>query len=110
MPPPYDRHVFICTNDRPGDDARGSCTARGAEAVREAFKQKLKERGLKSQVRANASGCLDNCAAGVAVVVYPEAVWYQKVTAADVDEIIESHLIGGRPVERLRWPAPACPR
>jgi (2Fe-2S) ferredoxin len=36
------------------------------------------------------------------VVVYPDAIWYGHVTEADVDEIIESHIVGGHPVERLR--------
>jgi (2Fe-2S) ferredoxin len=36
--------------------------------------------------------------------VYPEAVWYGRVTIGDVDEIIDSHIIGGQPVERLLIP------
>jgi len=60
------------------------------------------ERGMKGRVRANAAGCLDQCARGVTVVVYPEQVWYGGVTAADVSEIVDSHLVGGVPVDRLR--------
>ncbi len=48
----------------------------GGEAVREALKVELARRGLKGQVRANAAGCLDACAHGPTVVVYPEGVWY----------------------------------
>jgi (2Fe-2S) ferredoxin len=70
--------------------------------LQKAFKLKLAERGLKGKVRANQSGCLDQCEHGPNVVVYPEAVWYGGVTLADVDEIVESHIIGGRAVERLR--------
>ncbi|HEV8048747.1 MAG TPA: (2Fe-2S) ferredoxin domain-containing protein [Terriglobales bacterium] len=66
------------------------------------FKQKLAERGLKSTVRANQSGCLDQCEHGPNLVVYPDAVWYGGVTLADVDEIIDSHIVGAKPVERLR--------
>ena len=98
---PYKQHVFICTNRRPEGDPRGSCAATNGDAVRDAFKEAIKARGLKG-VRANASGCLDQCAQGCAVVVYPEAVWYGKVTPADVPEIVERHLAGGEPVERLR--------
>jgi len=75
--------------------------------VKEALKAALKARGLQSRVRANSAGCLDACEHGVAVVVYPEGVWYGGVTAADVPEIVESHLVGGVPVERLvirDWP------
>jgi len=55
-------------------------------------------------VRANKAGCLDQCEVGPTVVVYPEAVWYSHVTPADVDEIIDSHIIGGKPVQRLIIP------
>ncbi len=98
---PYRRHVFICTNRRPEDDPRGCCAAKGSDAVRDRFKETLGARGVKG-VRANASGCLDQCANGCTVVVYPDAVWYGHVTVDDVDEIVERHLIGGEPVERLR--------
>ena len=52
-------------------------------------------------MRANAAGCLDQCQHGCAVVVYPEQVWYGRVTVEDVPEIIEKHLLGGQVVERL---------
>jgi (2Fe-2S) ferredoxin len=95
-------HVFVCENRRDESDPRGSCAARGSEAVRQAFKTELARRGLKGEVRANAAGCLDACALGPTVVVYPEGVWYGRVRPEDVPEIVERHLIGGEPVERLR--------
>ena len=48
------------------------------------------------------AGCLDACSQGPAVVVYPEGVWYGHVKVEDVPEIVESHLVRGQPVERLR--------
>lgn len=100
--PVLERHVFVCENRRPDGDPRGCCAAKGGAEVREALKQAAKDRGLKGRVRVNAAGCLDQCAHGVTVVVYPEAVWYGGVTLADVDAIVDEHLVGGRPVERLR--------
>jgi (2Fe-2S) ferredoxin len=100
----FARHLFVCTNQRPAGDPRGCCADKGSAEVAEAFKRRLHERGLKRIVRANKAGCLDQCARGVTVVVYPDGVWYGGVTPADVDEIIEAHVIGGRPVERLRIP------
>ena len=102
MPPPYQRHVFVCTNERPASDPSGCCKAKGSEAVLAALKKAAKEKGLAGKVRVNSSGCLDGCAQGVSVVVYPDAVWYGKVTQADVEEIVASHLVEGRPVDRLR--------
>jgi len=108
----FRRHVFVCENRRPAGDPRGCCAERGGGAVREALKAELKGRGLQAQVRANGAGCLDACEHGATVVVYPDGIWYAGVTPADVPEIVESHLVGGRPVERLRiraWDAPRSP-
>lgn len=99
--PPYERHVFVCENRRDPADPRGCCAEKGSVEIRARMKEAAKAAGLKGRVRVNAAGCLDQCARGVTVVVYPEAVWYGGVTLADVDEIVREHLVLGRPVERL---------
>jgi (2Fe-2S) ferredoxin len=99
--PKFEKHIFVCGNQRPPGNPRGCCDPSGQAKLQKLFKQKLAERGLKGKVRANQSGCLDQCEHGPNVVVYPEAVWYGHVTEADVDEIVETHIIGGKPVERL---------
>ncbi len=66
------------------------------------MKEALHKRGLKGTVRANAAGCLDACANGPSVVVYPEGVWYTLKTRDDAMEVIERHLLQGEVVERLR--------
>src|SRR5437763_11000121 len=99
--PHYEKHIFICTNRRDPGNPKGDCASKGSEAIREAFKKGLHDRGLKGRMRANAAGCLDQCAYGPTVVVYPEQVWYTVPTPADAEEIIEKHLVGGVPVERL---------
>jgi len=95
----------VCTNERTPDDPRGSCTARGSAEVAAALKAKAHACGLKRIVRVNKAGCLDQCAHGVTLVVYPEGVWYGGVTTADVDELVESHLVRGEPVRRLELAA-----
>jgi (2Fe-2S) ferredoxin len=100
--PSLEKHVFICINQREPGNPKGDCASKGGEAVREEFKRQLHDRGLKGRMRANAAGCLDQCARGVTVVVYPEQVWYGGVRREDVAEIVEQHLIGGVPVDRLR--------
>lgn len=100
--PPFSRHIFICCNRREPDHPRGSCDPTQEERLQKAFKKALAERGLNRTVRANKSGCLDQCEHGPTVVVYPDAVWYGHVTEDDVAEIVERHIVGGEPVARLR--------
>jgi len=102
--PKFQRHLFICVNERDPSDARGCCASRGAAEVAAAFKKKLYEAGFKRVIRPNKAGCLDQCEHGVTVVVYPDNVWYGHVTVGDVDEIISEHLVHGRTVERLVIP------
>ena len=83
---------------------RGSCDPDGSEALQKAFKKALAERGINRRIRANKSGCLDQCEKGPTVVVYPEGIWYGRVTLDDVDEIVDAHIVGGRPVARLLMP------
>lgn len=102
--PGFDRHVFVCTNERAAGHPRGCCKSKDGVAVRDRLKQELTARGLSKLIRANNAGCLDQCEHGVSVVVYPEQVWYGKVTVDDVTEIVERHLIGGEIVTRLLMP------
>lgn len=99
--PSFQRHVFVCINERAADHPRGSCKLRGGVEVRDRLKSELTARGLSKTIRANNAGCLDQCEQGVTVVVYPEQVWYGHVTVDDIAEIVEKHLIGGQVVTRL---------
>ena len=98
----FERHLFICTNQREPGSARGSCSREGKDELQKLFKEAISAAGLKAAVRANKSGCLDQCEHGPTVVVYPEAVWYGFVQPEDVAEIVREHVVHGRPVERLR--------
>lgn len=103
MPETYYRHhVFFCTNQR--EAGKTSCNNCGAQGMRDYAKARTKALGLAGpgQTRINSAGCLDRCAEGPVVVVYPEAVWYTYVDQDDIDEIIDEHLVHGRVVERLR--------
>jgi len=97
-------HVLVCTGK--------SCSAVGSAEVRDAFERELKARGL--QYGKETKGCNPNgsvvltecgsvgfCAIGAAVMIYPDGVWYAQVRASDVPEIVEEHIVNGRPVKRL---------
>lgn len=101
---PIRQHIFVCTGK--------SCSARDSAEVRDAFESELKARGILFGKQAkgknpNGSIVLTDCASvgfcaiGPTVLVYPDGTWYAQVRASDVTEIIEEHLLNGRPVERL---------
>ena len=97
----YEKHIFVCTNQRPDGAPRVSCgEQRGMEIINR-FKELIAQNGLRASVRAQKAGCFDICESGPNVIVYPEGVFYGKVTAQDVDEIVKEHLLQNRPVKRL---------
>jgi (2Fe-2S) ferredoxin/ferredoxin len=98
---PFERHVFVCTSGEYCPVTDGN-----SKEIHKAFKDLSKKAGLKGKVRINNSGCLDQCGHGPMVVVYPEGVWYSHITLTDVALIVDEHLIGGKPVEHLRYHPP----
>jgi (2Fe-2S) ferredoxin len=97
----YERHVFFCCNHREAPEA--CCANFGAAELHAYAKKRIKDLGLSGEgkFRMNKAGCLDRCTEGPVLVVYPEAVWYTYVDRADIDEIIDRHVIGGEVVTRL---------
>ena len=98
----YRHHIFFCLNRR--EDGRACCADHDSERLQGYAKDRVKQLGLSGagKVRVNKAGCLDRCEQGPVAVVYPEGVWYTFVDEKDIDEIIDSHLVEGKPVERLR--------
>jgi (2Fe-2S) ferredoxin len=85
----YKYHVFFCLNQRDADAPRPSCANCNAQAMQEHAKKRVKQLG------------------GPVVVVYPEGTWYTYVDETDIDEIVDSHLVNGKVVERLLIDQPA---
>lgn len=102
MTPYFKYHVFFCVNQREAGEA--CCAAKGAQAMRDYAKQKIKALKLagKGQCRISNAGCMDRCGEGPVLVVYPEGTWYTYVDQDDIDEIIDEHLVHGRVVKRLQ--------
>lgn len=99
--PYYQHHVFFCTNKR--EDGRACCQDHNAQEMRDYLKKRVKEQKLagKNKIRINNAGCLDRCALGPVLVIYPDETWYRYSSREDLDEILEMHLKGGQKVDRL---------
>ena len=67
------------------------------------MKSKIKSLDIrgKGMVRVNRAGCFDRCSEGPLLVIYPQGTWYRFIDEKDIDEIIESHILAGKSVERL---------
>lgn len=97
----YQRHVFVCINERPSGHPKGCCLEKGSAQVRDLLKAELQKRGFSKLVRVNNAGCLDACEHGVTLVIYPEGIWYGGVTVHDVPEIIDRTIVDGEIIQRL---------
>ena len=87
-------HVFVCTNERPPESARGCCAGRNSLDILTRLKRAARAEGL-DDVRGNKAGCLDNCERGPSCVVYPEGTWYTLPDDDDGLSRILQHLKGG---------------
>lgn len=90
----FDRQVLVC--------GVAGCASENSLNIYKRFKS-LVELAKLSRVRVGQTGCFGLCAAGPVVVVYPDGTFYSHVKAEDVDEIVQSHLINNKPVERLLY-------
>ena len=92
------RYLFVCVNRRPDTAPKGSCAARGSEAVHAALKAELGARGMAAlAARACTSSCLDACTSGVTILVEPDHVFLGHVTVADVPDIVDGLATGELP-------------
>ncbi len=95
----YRSHVLVC--------AGAGCVSSGCHAVAEALRAGLQRFGLEKEIKVVSTGCVGSCDLGPVLITYPEGVFYQRVKPEDVAEIVESHLLKGRLVERLLYHRPA---
>jgi (2Fe-2S) ferredoxin len=97
----YEKHIFVCTNQRDTKNPKGSCASKETD-LRFEFVKELRRNGLHNKVRANKTGCLDLCARGPVVVIYPNGIWYENVTKSDVKIIIEKSIKKNSIIDRLK--------
>ena len=87
-----EKHILVCHGT--------GCTSSKSPQILENFNKLIKEKELKN-VRVIKTGCFGLCAKGPIVIIRPEDTFYAMVTPDDCKEIIESHIMGGKVVERL---------
>ena len=95
----YRSHVIVC--------AGAGCVSSGCRAVSEALRSELVRQGLSDEIKVVETGCVGSCDLGPVIIAYPEGVFYQRLKAEDVPDIVQEHLLKGRPVERLLYRRPA---
>jgi len=96
----YNPHVFVCMAEADVSPGRTCCGAKGAVELMAHMRMHAKGKGVTG-IRINRADCLQRCELGPVMVLHPEGVWYAYRTKEDVEEIVETHIIGGGRVERL---------
>ncbi len=91
----YKRQVLVCGGT--------GCTSSGSPKLINILKERLAEKGVADEVEVTMTGCFGLCALGPIMIVYPEGTFYSRVEADTLDEIIDSHIIGGTPVEKYLY-------
>ncbi|NLK09072.1 MAG: NADH-quinone oxidoreductase subunit NuoF [Firmicutes bacterium] len=89
----YRTHVLVC--------AGAGCVSSNCKAVESALQEQLAKVGLAEEVKVIETGCIGTCDLGPVMVIYPEGVFYQKLTPEDAEEIVNEHILKGRVIERL---------
>jgi len=79
------------------------CEALGVKGVLQAFKEEFKKQGLEGKIEIKETGCLGFCEKGPRIVVYPEEIFYFKVKATDVPEIVSKTVVNKEIIERLLY-------
>ncbi len=95
----YRSHLLVC--------AGTGCVASKSLAVKRALEAEIVKHNLGDEVLVVGTGCNGFCAAGPVMVVYPEGIFYQRLKPEDMPQLVEEHLLQGRPVERLMFTDPA---
>ena len=91
----YRSHVMVCGGT--------GCTSSNSDKIAAAFEAEILATGLENEVKVIRTGCFGLCALGPIVVIYPEGSFYSMVKEEDVKEIVDEHLLKGRPVTRLLY-------
>ncbi len=93
------RHIVLCGGT--------GCLSNHSKEIRERFEEVIAERNVGDRVTVNQVGCFGFCSQGPFVKIYPEDTLYRLVKIEDVEEIVDTDIIGGVVVDRLLYEDPA---
>jgi NADH:ubiquinone oxidoreductase subunit F (NADH-binding)/(2Fe-2S) ferredoxin/ferredoxin len=88
-------HVLVCGGT--------GCITSGCKEIEKELRNQLEINNLTNEIKITVTGCVGSCDLGPIIIVYPEAIFYQKLRVSDVKEIVEEHLLKGRPVPSLMY-------
>ncbi|MDI3537032.1 MAG: NADP-reducing hydrogenase subunit HndC [Eubacteriaceae bacterium] len=77
------------------------CTSSGSQVLAQELRKELVKHDILEEIEIIVTGCFGLCELGPVVIVYPEGTFYSRVEASDIPEMVEEHLVKGRPLERL---------
>jgi (2Fe-2S) ferredoxin len=95
-------HIFVCAGSKLTGDKLGMCNTRGGQTLVRKIIDEIEDRELSNEVMLSTTSCFGVCDKGPVVVLYPEGVWYGSVDAEKIEQIFDSHVEGGIPVDSLR--------
>ena len=95
-----EHHIFVCASTRLNGMVQGACEKRESHNLLQMITEELTDRGLDGEIMVTSTGCLGLCDNGPVVIIYPEGIWYGKVTEDDISDIVDA-IEEGEEVERL---------
>ncbi len=96
----YEVHIFVCTNERK-NSTRRSCGEQHGWMLVEKLKESFAKYSIEGKVRIQRSGCLGICDLGPTIAIYPEGTFYVNVQLNDVEELVKTHFVEKKKLERL---------
>ena len=96
---PEKREILVCGGT--------GCTSSDSIQIIENLRNEIKKADLEGSVEVLLTGCFGFCAKGPIVKVYPDDIFYTQVKPEDASEIVQSHLVNHKVVERLLFKEPS---
>ena len=91
----YRLHLMLC--------AGTACVSNKSFKIKEVLEEEIRKQGLENEALVVMTGCNGFCAVGPVMVVMPDGIFYQNLTAEIIPHLVEEHFLKGRPVKKLMF-------